>query len=210
MSFGENLKKYRLKANLTQDQLASRVGVQKQNISRYENSDREPNIKTAKKLADALGITLEVLTYGDRTIKELHVAEKKADSLDVLPSVFAGWEAEPEDLSSVPTELVDELLWEIRQAGSQQDSVCRKLLDSLKHPALLLSTDERQLVEDYRELTPSGREYIRQTMALAKNAYSPAPEIRMAARGDRIDRLSGVPDPEEIESAISETLSENE
>lgn len=73
-----------------------------------------------------------------------------------------------------------------------------------------LSSDERQLVEDYRELTPSGREYIRQTMALAKNAYSPAPEIRLAARGDRIDRLSGAPDPEEIESAISETLSENE
>lgn len=35
-----------------------------------------------------------------------------------------------------------------------------------------LSPDERQLVEDYRGLTPPGQEYIRQTMAMAKMSYS--------------------------------------
>ncbi len=35
-----------------------------------------------------------------------------------------------------------------------------------------LSPDERQLIEDYRGLTPPGQEYIRQTMAMAKMSYS--------------------------------------
>ena len=34
------------------------------------------------------------------------------------------------------------------------------------------SPDERQLIEDYRGLTPPGQEYIRQTMAMAKMSYS--------------------------------------
>ena len=34
-----------------------------------------------------------------------------------------------------------------------------------------LSPDEIQLLSDYRGLTPPGKEYIRQTMAMAKNSY---------------------------------------
>ena len=35
-----------------------------------------------------------------------------------------------------------------------------------------LSPDETRLVEDYRTLNKDGREYIRQTMLIAKQAYS--------------------------------------
>lgn len=35
----------------------------------------------------------------------------------------------------------------------------------------ILSPDERALVNDYRELNKEGREYIRQTMAMAKRSY---------------------------------------
>lgn len=38
-------------------------------------------------------------------------------------------------------------------------------------PAPALSPDEAQLVEDYRSLNKDGREYIRQTMAMAKRSY---------------------------------------
>ena len=34
-----------------------------------------------------------------------------------------------------------------------------------------LKPDEQALVEDYRELSNEGREYIRQTMAMAKRSY---------------------------------------
>ena len=64
MSFGERLRQLRIDAGLTQDALADRLGIKKQTISRYENSEREPNIRTAKKLADALGVSLESLVHG--------------------------------------------------------------------------------------------------------------------------------------------------
>lgn len=62
MSFGEKLLMLREKAGITQEALAQKIGISKQNISRYENSNREPNIRTAKKIADALGVPLEELT----------------------------------------------------------------------------------------------------------------------------------------------------
>ena len=37
---------------------------------------------------------------------------------------------------------------------------------------IALSPDESPLLEDYRGLTPPGREYIRQTMAMAVRTYS--------------------------------------
>lgn len=60
-TFGEKLKKYRLEAGLTQEELAAMCGMQKQSISRYEKSTREPNIRIASSLAKALGISLELL-----------------------------------------------------------------------------------------------------------------------------------------------------
>ena len=57
-TFGERLKQFRISAGLTQEDLAKKCGITKQNISRYENSKREPNIRTAKAIADALGVML--------------------------------------------------------------------------------------------------------------------------------------------------------
>lgn len=37
--------------------------------------------------------------------------------------------------------------------------------------AVVLSRDEQALVDDYRALNKEGREYIRQTMAMAKRSY---------------------------------------
>ena len=62
MTFGERIKELRKSAGLTQDELARRLNTTKQAISRYENSNREPNIKTAKKIADALNVGIESLT----------------------------------------------------------------------------------------------------------------------------------------------------
>ena len=45
-------------------------------------------------------------------------------------------------------------------------------VDDTTAPGLSLSPDESQLIQDYRGLTPPGQEYIRQTMAMAKQSYS--------------------------------------
>ena len=63
-TFGEKLKSYRLAAGLTQEELANKCGMKKQSISRYEKSEREPNIRIASVLARELGISLESLVNG--------------------------------------------------------------------------------------------------------------------------------------------------
>lgn len=40
-----------------------------------------------------------------------------------------------------------------------------------------LSSDESQLVEDYRSLNEQGQEYIRQTMYMAKQTYKKMPDV---------------------------------
>lgn len=61
MNFGEKLKAIRLSKNLTQDELAALLGTTKQTISRYENSEREPNLRTAKDIAEKLNIDINIL-----------------------------------------------------------------------------------------------------------------------------------------------------
>lgn len=64
MKIGERIRALRLDDGMTQEELAQRVGLKKQNISRYENSRVEPNIRTAKRIADALGVSLEEMAVG--------------------------------------------------------------------------------------------------------------------------------------------------
>lgn len=77
--FGDKLKTARLAAGLTQEELAERCGMKKQSISRYENSEREPNIRTAKKLADALNVPLESLAV--ESLAELSGEQKQLIAL---------------------------------------------------------------------------------------------------------------------------------
>ena len=76
MTFGERLKELRLAAGMTQDELAEKTGIKKQSISRYENSEREPNIRTAKRIADALGVTLESMSTEKPGVDPETMAEK--------------------------------------------------------------------------------------------------------------------------------------
>jgi transcriptional regulator with XRE-family HTH domain len=61
MQFHEILKMRRLDVDMTQAELAKKANVTESSISYYESGDRAPTIKTAKKLAEALGITLNEL-----------------------------------------------------------------------------------------------------------------------------------------------------
>lgn len=61
MNFGEKLKIIRQSLGLNQQELADRLGTTKQAISRYENSERDPNLRTAKSFSDKLGIDIALL-----------------------------------------------------------------------------------------------------------------------------------------------------
>lgn len=59
--FGLRLKKLRNKKGVTQKQLASRLGVQKETISRYENNVQEPSLKRAVEICVFLNTSLDYL-----------------------------------------------------------------------------------------------------------------------------------------------------
>ena len=54
---------------LTQQELAQIVGLSQETISQYEIGSRTPNIITAKKIADALNVSLDNIFFGNNISK---------------------------------------------------------------------------------------------------------------------------------------------
>ena len=60
---GENVKKYREKANLTQADLAEKVGIGTASVSRIERGEKRMKLETLRAVADALDISVGLLFY---------------------------------------------------------------------------------------------------------------------------------------------------
>lgn len=63
MSLNENIKQYRIKNGLTQEQLAQKLGLKQYVIAKYENGSSNPSLDLAPKICEVLNITLDEL-YG--------------------------------------------------------------------------------------------------------------------------------------------------
>ena len=72
---GKNLQKLRKQKNLTQEALAEQVGVARQTIAKWETEESVPDLETAGRLANALGVALDDL------------ANAPADELDSRPGL---------------------------------------------------------------------------------------------------------------------------
>lgn len=58
---GENIRNIRDKQDLTQEELAEKANLSTTSISEYENASKEPKIFTLKKIATALGVSIDEL-----------------------------------------------------------------------------------------------------------------------------------------------------
>lgn len=67
MKFGQNIKQIRKQRNLTQKQLADQIEISRSYLSDIENGNKNPSIKTVKKLADSLGLSVTDLFNDDTT-----------------------------------------------------------------------------------------------------------------------------------------------
>lgn len=59
--FYENLKLAREQKGLSQKDVAEKIGVAKSTYSLYESGNREPNVQTIKKIANALDVSADEL-----------------------------------------------------------------------------------------------------------------------------------------------------
>lgn len=80
-TLGENLKKYRIKMKLTQEDIAKKINKTRETYSRYETGTLKPDIDTLIELADIFQVSLDLLT-GRTTTAETYIA-----------SFFPGWAA---------------------------------------------------------------------------------------------------------------------
>jgi AbrB family looped-hinge helix DNA binding protein len=61
MSFADNLIELRKLNNLSQEDIAEKIGVSRQTLSKYETGESLPDIERCKMLADLLGVTMDDL-----------------------------------------------------------------------------------------------------------------------------------------------------
>ena len=126
MELGKRIRQYRLKAGLTQEQLAEKLGIGAQSVSKWENAAAMPDITALPLLAEVFGVSIDDL-FDLTTEQRLNRIENRLDAEEELPQdVF--WEYE-EFLKSLltsaryqkrATELIAYLYWHRSDADARK------------------------------------------------------------------------------------------
>lgn len=82
MSLGKNLFRARKKKGLSQEEVAEKLGVSRQTISKWETDETLPDIRQSKSLATLYGLSLDELIEFDIDVKEIQeVIDKTSDEV---------------------------------------------------------------------------------------------------------------------------------
>ena len=98
MSIGMNIKKYRKRMGLTQDELGKKLGIKQQTIAMYENDKTNIKPVTLKKIANALNVSLTDL------MPELLLTDSEKKAI-----INAASNAGPERLSEINRQRIENL-----------------------------------------------------------------------------------------------------
>lgn len=85
--FAQRLKARRIELDMSQDDLADKIGTSKQVISRYETAKRSPKVSIANDIASALGVSINYLfgeTENPPTVSDGGHYEKAIQLSDAL------------------------------------------------------------------------------------------------------------------------------
>lgn len=83
MGIGNNIKEQRNKLGLTQKDIAEKLNVTAQAVSRWENEEVEPSIDTLKQLSSLFNISLDVFLDNNYVPKEESPVEETSSELSV-------------------------------------------------------------------------------------------------------------------------------
>lgn len=87
MSLGEHLFHARKKRGLSQEEVAEKLGISRQTVSKWETDETLPDIRQSKRLAVLYGLSLDELVEFDIDIKEIQevidrTSEEVSDKID--------------------------------------------------------------------------------------------------------------------------------
>lgn len=106
MGFGENLMRSRKKSGLSQEEVAAKLGVSRQTVSKWELGETLPDIQQAKKLSTLYHMTLDELVELDLQVKEIQeVIEKTTEETQKKIDWTAMWAKKYPVLASYPQEV---------------------------------------------------------------------------------------------------------
>ena len=98
MTIGMNIKKYRKRMGLTQDELGKKLGIKQQTIAMYENDKTNIKPVTLKEIANALNVSLTDL------MPELLLTDSEKKAI-----INAASNAGPERLSEINRQRIENL-----------------------------------------------------------------------------------------------------
>lgn len=125
MEFGDRIKLLREKHELTQEQMARKVGISRAALAKYEINNREPDFKTVKLIADFFNVSIDYLL--DREQKNETVIDIKEMLEDKKRKATWGGE----ELDDDQRELLKTIFGPIRdQLKNQKKAVITKRSDS--------------------------------------------------------------------------------
>lgn len=84
VKIGKFIAQNRKKKNMTQENLAEKLGVTSKTISRWENGNYMPDISLLKPLSDELDITLNDLLSGEKVDKEKYQEKLEENILNTI------------------------------------------------------------------------------------------------------------------------------
>ena len=84
VKIGKFIAKKRKEKNMTQEQLAEKLGVTSKTISRWENGNYMPDISLLKPISEELGITLNDLLSGEKVEKEEYQEKSEENIINTL------------------------------------------------------------------------------------------------------------------------------
>ncbi|MEQ6355438.1 helix-turn-helix domain-containing protein [Lysinibacillus sp. M3] len=88
MKISRSILDYRKHNNLSQEQLANKIGVTRQAISKWEQEKGAPDIENLILLSDEMNISLDNLIKGDINIKKQIVNNEKSVKFHFLVILF--------------------------------------------------------------------------------------------------------------------------
>ena len=88
MIIGKSILDYRKKNNLSQEQLANKIGITRQAISKWEQEKGAPDIENLILLSDEMNISLDNLIKGNSNLKKQIVNNQKAVKFHLLVILF--------------------------------------------------------------------------------------------------------------------------
>lgn len=87
MKFNDNLNKYRKQKGLSQEELAYRLGVSRQSVSKWESGQSTPELERLIEIADLFEISLDELV-GHKHSQNEYIAVNRAELKEVVRHVY--------------------------------------------------------------------------------------------------------------------------